>query len=194
MRPTWGFVNAFVQFGKSVLRIYDVGGNINIRGIWKNYIAECHGMMFVVDGADPNTLDEARAELHNLYSQPRCRGKPLLIVLTRADSSAYLGYDELIKRLDISSLRTQAVAEHQTIGLTSVNVCECDCTIYSVIGKRIDPRINNGVARLVETIELNRVYIEDRIRHDTAVQKQEYLDEQQQKRQRVDQYKSAPLN
>jgi ADP-ribosylation factor-like protein 13B len=84
---TIGFSTATVQFNpdnakqKYALTIYDVGGGPKIRGIWKNYVAEVHGVVWVVDSCDSMVrLKESAAELHKIYAEDeRLQGKPLLM-------------------------------------------------------------------------------------------------------------------
>ena len=45
------------------LLCWDVGGAAGLRGIWSKYYGECHALVFVVDAADRQRLDEAKAAL-----------------------------------------------------------------------------------------------------------------------------------
>jgi len=59
--------------------MYDVGGGARIRDIWKNYFADIHGLVFVVDSAQPERLDESRVALEMVFKDPLISGKPCLV-------------------------------------------------------------------------------------------------------------------
>lgn len=45
------------------LLCWDVGGASGLRGIWSKYYGECHALVFVVDAADRQRLEEAKLAL-----------------------------------------------------------------------------------------------------------------------------------
>ena len=47
------------------------------------YYSEAHGLIFVVDAADPERLDEARAVLHQLLGHPDLSSIPLLLLANK---------------------------------------------------------------------------------------------------------------
>ena len=77
--PTLGFSRLEVRRRGWTVELYDVGGGRGIRGIWRNYLAESHGLAFVVDAADLARADECRDTLHALLADPRVAGKPVLM-------------------------------------------------------------------------------------------------------------------
>ena len=78
--PTVGFSAPVKKtlFGYDVV-FYDLGGGARIRGVWPQYFADVHGIVFVVDCADPSRLPEASKELHSAMNHPMIVGKPLLM-------------------------------------------------------------------------------------------------------------------
>jgi len=61
------------------LTLYDLGGGATIRGVWPTYFADVHGVIYVVDAADPARLAESAAELKTALLHPMVVGKPLLM-------------------------------------------------------------------------------------------------------------------
>ncbi len=57
----------------------DVGGGSKIRGIWENYYAEVHGIVFVIDASDAQRIGEARDVLEEVVKDARMGGKPVLL-------------------------------------------------------------------------------------------------------------------
>jgi GTPase SAR1 family protein len=58
---------------------YDLGGGSRIRGVWPSYFADVHGIIYVVDSADPGRLEESKEELHQALLHPMVVGKPVLM-------------------------------------------------------------------------------------------------------------------
>jgi ADP-ribosylation factor-like protein 13B len=58
---------------------YDLGGGMRIRGVWPNYFADVHGVVYVVDAADRERLKESGEELRSALAHPMIVGKPLLV-------------------------------------------------------------------------------------------------------------------
>ena len=59
--------------------MYDLGGGKKIRDIWTNYLAEIHGLIYVVDSSEAERIDEARMVLMTLLEDKRVKGKPMLL-------------------------------------------------------------------------------------------------------------------
>ncbi|KAJ5666605.1 hypothetical protein N7462_011014 [Penicillium macrosclerotiorum] len=50
--PTVGQNVATISLPDMNLKIWDVGGQISMRGLWQSYYTSCHAIIFVVDSAD----------------------------------------------------------------------------------------------------------------------------------------------
>ena len=50
--PTVGQNVANISLPDMYLKIWDVGGQISMRGLWQSYYTSCHAIIFVVDSAD----------------------------------------------------------------------------------------------------------------------------------------------
>jgi len=57
--PTIGFNTEGIKWKGTNFLLYDVGGDAKIRGLWKYYTLHSAGVLFVIDSADPECIDEA---------------------------------------------------------------------------------------------------------------------------------------
>lgn len=48
-------------------------------GIWKNYLADVHGVVYIVDAADPERVEEAAKEFRAICENTFVHGKPTLM-------------------------------------------------------------------------------------------------------------------
>lgn len=78
--PTVGFSAPVTLslFGAAVT-FYDLGGGSRIRGVWPNYFADVHGVVYVVDSAEKGRLEESAHELKEALLHPMVAGKPVLV-------------------------------------------------------------------------------------------------------------------
>ena len=77
-RRIWNlFVNVFV--------FQDVGGQDKIRPLWRHYYTGTQGLIFVVDCADRDRIDEARQELHRIINDREMRDAIILIFANKQD-------------------------------------------------------------------------------------------------------------
>ena len=77
-----------------------MGGQDKIRPLWRHYYTGSEGLIFVVDSADRDRIDEARQELHRIIGDREMRNALLLVFANKQDlpggtyypaSSAFLG-------------------------------------------------------------------------------------------------------
>lgn len=57
--PTVGQNVSLIDLGDLYLRIWDVGGQHSLRGLWQEYYASCHAIVFVIDSTDVGDADIA---------------------------------------------------------------------------------------------------------------------------------------
>ena len=86
-RPSLGFRPVSLKYDDmTTIKLYDVGGGKNIRGIWNNYFHEVHGVVFVVDSACPDeTLEDTVQVANSTLGHKYLQGKPLLIISNKVD-------------------------------------------------------------------------------------------------------------
>lgn len=52
-----------ITFDNVLLRIWDLGGQENLRTLWDSYYSDAHAVVFVVDSADRERLEECKSTL-----------------------------------------------------------------------------------------------------------------------------------
>ena len=80
----------YVPFSKVILNFcfifpQDVGGQDKIRPLWRHYYTGTQGLIFVVDCADRDRIDEARQELHRIINDREMRDAIILIFANKQD-------------------------------------------------------------------------------------------------------------
>ena len=84
--------------------VWDVGGQDKIRPLWRHYYTGTQGLIFVVDCADRDRIDEARQELHRIINDREMRDAIILIFANKQD----LPEGELLLDLQVGEISTKA--------------------------------------------------------------------------------------
>ncbi|KAK7938574.1 hypothetical protein WMY93_001900 [Mugilogobius chulae] len=127
--PTKGFNTERVRLsGGALYQVWDVGGQDKLRPLWKAYARRTHGLVFVVDAADPERLDEAKVELHRMARCPESQGVPILLLANKQDLPGALTPAQVDKAcLSTSSARPRCTT-HRPAPLWTDTACSWDWT------------------------------------------------------------------
>ena len=68
-----------------VILIRIVGGQDKIRPLWRHYYTGTQGLVYVVDCADRDRIDEARQELHRIINDREMREAIILVFANKQD-------------------------------------------------------------------------------------------------------------
>lgn len=77
--PTLGYTYVDLQLDNFDIKVFDLGGGKRIRGIWKSYYAEVHGVIFVIDASAEDRLSECQETLQMVLNQDYVKGKRVLM-------------------------------------------------------------------------------------------------------------------
>ncbi|CAN9498080.1 unnamed protein product [Ophioblennius macclurei] len=159
--PTVGFSKVDLKQGKFEVTIFDLGGGKRIRGIWKNYYSESHGVVFVVDSSDVQRIQETREAMAEVLQHPRIAGKPVLVLANKQDREGALAEADIIENLSLEKLVNE-------------NKCLCQiepCSAVLGYGKKVDKSIKKGLNWLLSNIAKDYEAITERVQKDTAEQR-----------------------
>lgn len=171
--PTVGFSKVDLKQGKFEVTIFDLGGGKRIRGIWKNYYSESHGVVFVVDSTDVQRIQETRETMAEVLQHPRIAGKPVLVLANKQDKEGALAEADIIENLSLEKLVNE-------------NKCLCQiepCSAVLGYGKKVDKSIKKGLSWLLSNIAKDYEAITERVQKDTAEQRAQ---EEQDKKERAE--------
>jgi GTPase SAR1 family protein len=77
--PTIGFEPQKFNFRSYNLTINDLGGGERVRDLWKHYMAESFGYIYVIDSSNRKRIEETKKEFTQFLNNPRVSGKPVLL-------------------------------------------------------------------------------------------------------------------
>lgn len=103
--PTLGFNVETVSYKNIEFMVWDMGGQDAIRPLWRHYYENAQALIFVVDSADEERLEEAREELAKLMGEEQLKDAVLLVYANKQDMPEALGVHEVADALALTSIR-----------------------------------------------------------------------------------------
>uniref|UniRef100_A0A8C1LFH1 ADP-ribosylation factor 6 n=1 Tax=Cyprinus carpio TaxID=7962 RepID=A0A8C1LFH1_CYPCA len=103
--PTIGFNVETVTYKNVKFNVWDVGGQDKIRPLWRHYYTGTQGLIFVVDCADRDRIDEARQELHRIINDREMRDAIILIFANKQDLPDAMKPHEIQEKLGLTRIR-----------------------------------------------------------------------------------------
>ncbi|OBS81528.1 hypothetical protein A6R68_20261 [Neotoma lepida] len=123
--PTLGFNIKTLEHRGFKLNIWDVGGQKSLRSYWRNYFESTDGLIWVVDSADRQRMQDCQRELQSLLVEEdlnhvatfqlvegqgtferRLAGATLLIFANKQDLPGALSSNAIQEALDLASIRS----------------------------------------------------------------------------------------
>ena len=172
--PTMGFQKATVTTSRFHVDVYDLGGGKRIRGIWKEYTAEVHACMFVVDAADPSRFDEAREVLHATLADEFMKRKPLLVFANKQDLDGAASSAALAEALGLA-----------TIADVRFHVVECSAKSGTGEEGAVDPNIAKGLQWLLGAVDSDFRKLNQRVEAEGAAMREKQEREKEERRKRA---------
>ncbi|XP_054553448.1 ADP-ribosylation factor-like protein 2 isoform X2 [Talpa occidentalis] len=104
--PTLGFNIKTLEHRGFKLNIWDVGGQKSLRSYWRNYFESTDGLIWVVDSADRQRMQDCQRELQSLLVEERLAGATLLIFANKQDLPGALSSNAIREALELDSIRS----------------------------------------------------------------------------------------
>jgi len=90
-----------------IFYLRDVGGQPKIRPLWRHYIADVRGLIFVVNAADKERFEESKNELSKLLKEEELRDVPLLVLANKQDLPIAVSPKEVGNALELNKLTSR---------------------------------------------------------------------------------------
>ena len=102
--PTIGFNVETVQYGNKTFTVWDVGGQEQIRRLWRHYYQGADGIIFVVDSNDRERLANVKEELTFMLKEEDLRNAVVLIFANKQDLPNAMKVQEISDGLALHEL------------------------------------------------------------------------------------------
>ncbi|DBA03171.1 TPA: hypothetical protein N0F65_003891 [Lagenidium giganteum] len=169
--PSAGFTSATFQTETGSATFYDLGGGPAFRNVWKEYFADAHGILFVVDSSQENNVHQSAHLLATTMEHSMMKGKPLLIFANKNEHPSALSEQEVGQLMQISSYENAKVVP-----------CVAKPSAFS---NMVDERIELGLHWLFDQVQRNFDELNDRVQQDVGTKKREDAQRKAEQRARV---------
>lgn len=115
--PTIGFNVESVTYQGIDLNIWDVGGQDNLRDLWRHYYPGTNGLMFIVDSADRDRIHEAKRELHLLMQELELRYTSLIVIANKQDLPNAFSIEQITQELELNKIERK----HKCFAATAIS-------------------------------------------------------------------------
>lgn len=85
---------------------FDLGGHAQARRVWKDYFPAVDAIVFLVDAADQERINESREELLSLLNDQQVASAPVLVLGNKIDKPNAFSEDHLKYYLGITQMTT----------------------------------------------------------------------------------------
>ncbi|MFX1324243.1 MAG: ADP-ribosylation factor-like protein [Promethearchaeota archaeon] len=126
---------------------YDIPGKFKAKEIWKPYLKNQDGLIFVLDVTDTIRFSYARELLHEIAERPELSELPLLILFNKTDRKQ-CNIAELENAMGVKTLRRGPVKSFLTSGIMNINIDEAFNWLSLKIAERAEqyiPRTEVGI-------------------------------------------------
>jgi len=161
MSPTVGFEPHQVQYSGVDIVLNDLGGGARVRDIWKHYLAESYGFIFVLDASNRNRIYECSKVFSTFVENEKVGSKPVLIIANKQELPNAMDESEIVQYLNVEEL----VNKFQI-------PCRIEsCTVAEGVGSKMDEAFRAGFDWLVKYIVLRQEELKTRIDFDVGMQR-----------------------
>ncbi|MFX1373397.1 MAG: PAS domain S-box protein [Promethearchaeota archaeon] len=149
------------------LLTYDIPGKYRVKQLWKPYLKNQDGLIFVLDVMDKIKFSFARELLHEIAGKPELSELPLLILFNKVDLKKQ-DLNELEEAMGVKKLGKRPIKSFLTSAIKNINIDEAFNWLTLKIAERVEqysPRKDVGIifCRWDENlgIKIDAIYPED---------------------------------
>lgn len=103
--PTQGFNIKSISKEGFKLNVWDIGGQKTIRPYWQQYFDNTDALVYVIDSADKNRVEETGVELNELCDDEKLNAVPVLILANKQDLVNAMTAKEIATALNLVNIR-----------------------------------------------------------------------------------------
>uniref|UniRef100_A0A1B6DN14 small monomeric GTPase n=1 Tax=Clastoptera arizonana TaxID=38151 RepID=A0A1B6DN14_9HEMI len=122
--PTIGFNVESVEYKNISFTVWDIGGQDKIRPLWKHYLENIKGLIFVVDSNDKERIEEAKSALQAILQDCKSPNTPLLVFANKQDITHAMNISELTQELGLKELNNRHWYIQKTCATTGEGLYE----------------------------------------------------------------------
>ncbi|MFW9923817.1 MAG: ADP-ribosylation factor family protein [Candidatus Thorarchaeota archaeon] len=102
--PTLGINREQIDFPKLRLNIFDLGGQIDFRGMWNQINEKSDALVYVIDSTDHFRINETKEVFYNIINTQIEPEIPVLILLNKVDLPQRISRAQFISEFELDNI------------------------------------------------------------------------------------------
>ena len=122
--PTIGFNVESLKYKGLNFTVWDIGGQLNHRVVWKHYYKDKDGIIYVVDSYDKERIENSAEELNHMLEEEVLKNCPLLVLANKQDLNEAMSPKEVAGKLGLDEIKDRKWVVQGTDALTGQGIRE----------------------------------------------------------------------
>ena len=103
--PTIGFNVETFEYKHITFNCWDIGGQHKLRTMWQHYFDNVDALVYVIDSADIERVEENKETLMGLLNEDALRDAQVLVYANKQDLPNALTCPQLVEKLGLATMR-----------------------------------------------------------------------------------------
>lgn len=143
LAPTVGLNVYTVRRDNVRILLWDLGGAEKLRPIWEPYIKQADAVIWVVDIADEDSIQDSAKLMWNVMGRQRFKGKPLVILANKSDKAQMNSVDLAVKMEVVKAAEERSQCVQLVSGATGAGIK--DAMDWLALQLAADPSTASGM-------------------------------------------------
>lgn len=117
--PTIGFNVQTLKYKGLNIQVWDIGGQVQNRVIWKHYYDNTDGIIFVIDSNNKKRIEEAYNEFKKLLTEEKLKNCPILIMANKQDLNDSLSPIDIANKMEMEFIKDRKWLVQGTSAITA---------------------------------------------------------------------------
>ena len=122
--PTMGINKETIDFPKLKMNVFDLGGQIDFRGMWSSVNERSDALVYVVDSTDQFRLQETKEIFYKIIETQINPEIPVLILLNKIDIGNRISRYDFIKDFNLDDFHQMKWVCYETSAKTGEGIYE----------------------------------------------------------------------
>lgn len=120
--PTIGSNYEEIAYKNTRFQTWDVGGQDQLRDMWKIYLKGAQAVIFVIDSTDPSRMVLNRTELQKLFTHSDLKKTIFLVLANKQDKKEAAPAEDIIRALELETIKDNTWSVFGVSALTGQGV------------------------------------------------------------------------